>query len=462
MSNELHDIPVFKTFIYNNRYYLYDTSSNQLLSITEDHYIELNKLKHDGITNYRDNVISRNVKGAADDILWLIEKGLLQPNNITQIEHSETKYIYHYLKNGVNYITLQVTKDCNFSCRYCVYASSSGIDRNHEKIYMTKNHIKKAIDFLYDHSRDARYVRISFYGGEPLLNFEGIRDAVNYSKRRFVSKNVKYNMTSNGSLLSDDIVDFLVENNFDLAISLDGPAEIQNKHRKFMSNGENTFSIVYSKVLRIKERYPNYFSKNVSFSPVMFHDESTDDVYKFFSKICEDTTKVNLAEANLQGIDYTLTQHLNINQINNINDNDIIEILTEQFLDKSVIPSIWHHNGPCVPGMNRLFINVIGDFYPCEKLVESNSFKIGSLESGFDYERIKEFMNIGRLSDHECKRCWAKRFCKMCISNCYDYEKHCISRNQKLTQCKTVESTTLWYLKYYIDTKLSHKEKTDL
>ena len=88
------------------------------------------------------------------------------------------------------------------------------------------------------------------------------------------------------------------------------------------------------------------------------------------------------------------------------------------FNDKSYISEIWHHDGPCVPGMKKLFIDVNGDFYTCEKFVEDKKSSIGNLSHGFDLKKIEEYLNIGVLTENECKSCWASRFCNICALSC--------------------------------------------
>ena len=117
---------------------------------------------------------------------------------------------------------------------------------------------------------------------------------------------------------------------------------------------------------------------------------------------------------------------------------------------KEIIPNVWHHNGQCVPGVRRLFIDIFGNFYPCEKVIEKKSLQIGNLEKGFNKKRISNMLNIGKLTGTECKRCWAIRFCDMCVSSCYDVNCDKITKLQKTYYCKLQREKALDFFKNYI------------
>lgn len=252
---------IFKQFIFNNRFYFYEPYYNGLFEISDEIYSELLKLSKIGIIDYRK---SQKKSNNYDSIITLINKGLIRESFISKIEHHYTNYLDTLLQRCINDITLQVTRNCNFSCRYCSFTNNKEIQRNHEKKNMSIKIAKKCVDFLYNHSFDTNKVNISFYGGEPLINYKLIYEIVKYSNAKFHSKKIDYSMTINGSLLTKEIIYFLIENNFKLSISIDGPKEIQNFHRKYSTNGGDTFDIVYSNIMLIKEINDDFFS-------TMFH-----------------------------------------------------------------------------------------------------------------------------------------------------------------------------------------------
>jgi uncharacterized protein len=451
------DIPIIKTFIHNGKYFLYDTYSNRLFGISKDQYIEVSDLQEVGIEEYISK--SKNTNQYRD-VIMLIDKGLLKQAFIDEIRHPETDYVEYLVERCINDLTLQVTRNCNFSCRYCLYASEGKVERTHEAKNMSYETAIDCINFLYNHSLDANEVIIAFYGGEPLLNFNLIKDCVEYANKLFHTKNVKYVMTINGSLLNDIIREFLIRNEFNLTISLDGPEDIQNQHRKFLHRGDSTFDIVFSNILKLREENNSYFNNNVHFLPVLFDDESYYSMMEFFRKLDVEESKVNPTYAALRGIDYIAsnavrydTDPASIEEAKRIVNKTNEDTLRQAYSNKSSITEKWHHGGPCVPAAKRLFADIHGKFYPCEKIVEHENFAIGDIKNGLDINRIIEFMNIGELTKEDCKACWAMRFCNICISSCNDFESNVISAEQKKVVCAQHKRNALSFLKREIETQ---------
>lgn len=253
-----------KAFIHcfstNNNYYVYDVNTNSILRINKEIYIKLNE--HTDIETLLD-----------ENIVYMREQGFLRGNNpLIKIEHPLTDTLKSQLENNVELLILQVTQNCNFRCGYCVY-SGSYVNRVHTNKRMSLETAKRAVDFYYDHCKNAKSVQIGFYGGEPLLEIEMIKEIVEYSKVLFRGKDLTFNMTTNASLLDEDKIDFLATNDFNLTISLDGPEEVQNSGRKFAGSLKGTYQKVIDNISKIEERHPNYI-KNVSFNAVLGTDNN--------------------------------------------------------------------------------------------------------------------------------------------------------------------------------------------
>lgn len=451
MITEKQNIPVIKTFVAGGCYYLYDTYTNRLINIQKEHYIELGWLQKIGIAEYKAlNLCDKAYK----DIIVLMNKGFLKPPQIKKIQHAETKYVKYLVDRCINDLTLQVTRDCNFSCRYCLFAVNNQVERAHEKKHMTWDIAKRAIDYMYLHSQDMQEVQLSFYGGEPLMNFPIIKKAVQYAEKVFKLKSVNYNMTINGSLLNESIVRFLAKNRFHLTISLDGTREIQNSHRKFLATGNDTFDVVYSNILFVKNNYPDYFKNYITFNPVLFKDENIDNAYCVFKELGISVEKVFFKYANLSGIDY-----INSGVFSKPSDSETITFYREKetqplasaLENKSTIPCIWHHGGPCIPGVKCLFVDINGVFYPCEKIIENGALSIGNLDTGINIEKVTKFINIGKLTENDCNKCWAIRFCDICISSCVDVDSNEISAVRKAAACEQQRKKALDYIKQQVN-----------
>lgn len=380
MSYNSKDIPIFKTFACDNNYYIYDTFSNYIFEVTSAQFAELSLLKKIGIQNF---IQLNKEEKAYKDILCLFDKGLLKSNFISCIKHSESDYVEYLLKRQINDLSFQVTRNCNFNCRYCLYNNTHNFERQHEAANMTWSVAQKSIEYLYSHSCDSKSIGISFYGGEPLMNFELIKQIVDYCRKLFYSKRISFRMTTNASLFTDEIINYVINNEFNIAISFDGPERIQNKHRRFGTNGNDTYGTVRKIIDRIQKINMDYFNNHISFIAVAFDDENREDVISYFEDIGIDTKKVLIEEAGLSGIDYIPNIFKN-NSEKTLNKNLLFDSI---YSDKKTIPTTWHHNGPCIPGIKRLFVDISGKLYPCEKIVEHDCLSIGNIYSGIDIQK---------------------------------------------------------------------------
>lgn len=451
-TNHINDIPVFKVFQKNGHYYLYDTYTNYILSVTKEHYKELCLLQKTGMANYLDSKICNDAK---TDIILLLKKGMLRCNFIEKIEHPLTTFVPLLATSCLNEIIFQVTQDCNFNCRYCSFATNNGFDHIHNKNEMTWEIAKKSLDYLYDHSYNSHEISIYFYGGEPLLNFKLIKEIVRYSKEIFKIKNVKYSMTINGSILTEEMASFFIKNDFHIAISFDGDKTTQNKHRKFAKTGEGTYQAVCQNVEMLRQMDEIYFQRQVVVMPVVFDDEDFNNVRNFFFSIgIKNITPLNV---NLRGIDYkhNISAFVMGSRLSPKKDgegiNDISADFDKVYRNKTKINSIWHHNGPCVAGITRLFVDIYGRFYPCEKACENDAVLIGNVNEGLKHEKIAALLNIGNLSVNRCKSCWAMRFCNLCVEQCYDYEKSEINDSTKELFCNAQKQNILDYFYDYLN-----------
>lgn len=443
------DIPVAKIFIYSGDYYLYDTYNNHLLQISKEHYIELSILFKQGINEY---LCSCRRTQPYKDIVSLMYRGYLRKPWIEHIEHPETLIVESIISRGMQHLTLQVTQDCNFKCRYCHYTRDTSIERTHNKTQMDWEVAKKSIDFMWEHSKDSSQICFGFYGGEPLLNFNLIRECTEYIEKKFETKNISCNITTNGSVLTNEIIKYMAEKNFTVSVSLDGPPHIQNYNRKFYENGKDTFDVVWNNVQRMKEVNLEWFNKKVYFHPVYLAHENATEIMKFYSTNSISPKKVLLYRANLDGIDYiSINTEVQLPNEKNEIANPIFRDFEKQFKSKSIINNRWHHNGPCVPGGRKIFVDVNGNIFPCEKLNSSMANSIGDIDNGINIDIVKKLMNIGKMTEAQCKRCFAMRFCSICVQKCYNPEKGCIDLEQKEEQCNKIKNKAINQLKQYIE-----------
>lgn len=439
------NIPVIHCFQCNGRYYIYDANSNSIFEVSKSIYKDSHILLKIGtdkfLLDYKDS-----------DINYLFHKGYLRCPEPMIIRHPHYELIESLLDNRISHIVLQVTKECNFKCRYCSYAGTGDFERKHQSIKMTVEVAQKAIDYLYEHSGNSDKINICFYGGEPLLNWELVKYVLEYGQKLFASKQLQFHMTTNASLLNDEVLKVLQNSNVNLLVSLDGPKQIQDRHRLFLANGAGTYDIVMKNIKHIMHNYSMYFSSHVAFNPVMLHPNEENTIMNFFlDELGVSAKKIRVHNADLSGLDY-------------VNDYDKVEyskgtnIMDDEFennisviKEKSPLRSPWQHNGPCIPGVDRLFVSCEGLFFPCEKIPEISCVGIGNVHDGICIQKVQELASIGQLTTEECAGCWAKRFCRICLAKCIDFKNNCISRDLKMIECKKTRQRAEFFLKKYVE-----------
>lgn len=430
--------------------YLYDVNTNAIVRVASQLYEYLSS----GI----------EIPSSDVDILKKIETlrnaGMLSANRWEKIEHPATQVLKEYLDGSVGMLTLQVTQQCNLRCKYCPY-SGNYYNRKHVNANMNIETAKKAVDFYIRHAYDKHELNIGFYGGEPLIQFDLIKDVVDYAYRQGEGKKVNFHITTNATLLDLEKISFLVKNKFATTISLDGPRELHDKNRRNV-DGEGSFDRVIETIEVIQKNFPEYV-RDIMFNCVIdgqcdygcLNDFFTNyntikDIHTIFSNIAEQGVKdkkLLLSNEDYDNVYQYEVFKLLLNKCNMISEKEVSTIVKAYYEEVRlklkrrnlgyVDNNIGHPSGPCIPGVNKLFINIYGDFYPCEKVSETiKEVVIGNVESGFDFERIEEILNVGKSTQEECINCWCSRFCYLCIL--FSEERNSLSAAKRISHCNSV------------------------
>lgn len=447
---------VFKGIKTPRRCYIYDRGRNAILSVSDSEYEELEQMRKGLLKEEDSRVLEKYQK-----------EGFLCPNTVTKIEHSCSGVVGHYLKNHVEKLTLQVTQRCNLRCEYCIYSGNYD-NRKHSDFDMSFETAKKAIDLYLRSSGEMEKYSVAFYGGEPLLNFKLIKQCVEYVKSRTAGKVASFAMTTNATLLNDEIVDYLQSENFEIMVSLDGSKKEHDEHRKFQ-NGKGSFDLIQKNLRRIKERYPEFFSK-IIYNSVINPDNDYQNIKTYFetdellnsaeilTNIVEaenPVEKVRMSEDYIK-IDKYDQLKLYLFMLGKLEVKDVSKLVLvrakrinekyRQIIKKSEIGSRCHHNGPCIPGTRRLFVNVQGDLFPCERVSETSPImRLGNVEEGFDEEKVRMLLNSGKVTEDLCKKCWALLHCNQCIRNADGKDR--LSRELKMKYCPSSQRQAYFSLK---------------
>lgn len=453
--------PLVKLFETRGKYYLFDTNKNSILNINKEQYKAFEKYMETGDRSYINS----------QEIDTFIQDGFLSNNRVREIVSPYDELLGHYLENNVEMLTLQLTQQCNFRCEYCVY-SGSYTNRTHSSKRMELSTALKTIDFCISHSKNNKRLCIDFYGGEPLLEFDLLKTCVEYAKEKGEGKEIDFYVTTNGYYLNDEILDFLYKHRVMLTISLDGPEEIHDKHRRLALNNKGTYKKVYENIATLRKKYKDYISL-VSFSTVVDKTNDFETIDNFF-KNDEIAERINIIAApitdtnckvSLDTSDKFYTQreyevfrelYYSIKKRKKKTGSAIVSqtyseiaTLSKRLTSKAGLPEKAHPSGPCIAGTKRLFVSVDGYFYPCEKCSESSELmKIGHIDTGFDIEKVRELMNIGKVNDNACKNCWAFSYCFMCAA-IIDSSEGKFSIESKKQVCKEIKESTEEQLKNY-------------
>jgi len=470
--------PFIKKFTVDGSFYIYDVNSNRIFNVDKLTYDVINDvyLKTDKvITKFRKTYPEDVIKNKLDELKKLIDKNSYFThntlNNNLKLEFSIGE-IKELLDNKVKSIALGVTEDCNMRCRYCIYSGKIGYKRSHSKKFMDFDTAQKSIDFFFEHNKKVTdKIGISFYGGEPLLNFKLIKDCVNYSraKNTKLDRKLIFSITTNGTLLDDEIIDFIVKEKIALAISIDGPKEIHDCNRVF-KNGKGSFDIVYKNIKKIKNIYPDYYNTYISFISVIAPPFDLLSRERFFNQDIFRNRDIRVGLVNFPDISLyddippqQWNQYLKERRIilTKYIDSIIHRKKTSYFAYKvfnNTLAGICNRSKGsfyckevvfriCVPGAFKPFIDVEGNIYVCEKL---DTIQIGNIKEGFNLaiiERlIKDYFN---LCKHLCTNCWAIRFCTHCYASALS--KNYIDEENKIINCKLTKRSYANYLRLYTE-----------
>ncbi len=452
-----NDKPLIHLFKTHGCYYVYDVNKNYIITTTKQAWDMLQKMLSQTIT---EKECSAEEKEALKEINKLKKQGLLSAKRIIEVQHGATELLPYILNNRISTMTLQVTQQCNLRCEYCIY-SGAYENRHHSNKKMSIETAKKAIDFALSRSKDTNEFHLGFYGGEPLLEFQFVKTCMEYTLERGQGKEITFGLTTNGTILTEEIMDYFAEHKVQMLISLDGPYEIHNKNRRFAANNIGTFDAIIKNIEILKMRHPEYSNK-IMFNAVLDPEDGfkcTNEFFTTFEAIkdsyCKGGTYSTINLKDDKEVDFNVDYYKEIQyeyfkfflfadkRLDSKYTSKLVtdyytytkEMLYKNRYISESLSDMEHHSGPCLPGIKKLFIDVDGNIYPCEKVNEqSEALKMGHIDSGIDIAKVSNIINVGRLTKESCINCWAFRYCKICAVAADDGTK--LSKEAKLKHCE--------------------------
>lgn len=399
----------------------------------------------------------------------------LKPSNLKQ-EKLKADYLNSYgLKKGIDFnksldcrlnkkiienslantlqIIFEVTEKCNLSCEYCAYGDLYKEGSKRESKDMPLNYAIKLLDYLFKlmssnkNKSVGKKTAFSFYGGEPLLNIKFISEVIKHVKASGIKSIIPmYTMTTNALLLKKNI-DFLVENDFHILISLDGNKK--NNSYRIYKNKKEAFNEIIENIDFVFSHYPKFFKNNVEFNSVLHNRNSVNEIFNFIHK--KYNKKPTIGELNTSGIIEEKKEDFwnkYKNAIESLNQSEDYRFIREELFTSSPdinIVSRFIHNytnnnykiykelfeiydknnylptGTCIPFSRKIFLTASGEILPCERISHDFSFgKINEKEVIINYEgeivnKINKIYDI--LVNKFCSKCYNVDRCQQCIFN---------------------------------------------
>lgn len=465
--------PLAKLFRTSKRAYIYDTGTNKIMGCDEFVFELLHDLYSLGVEtafqSFREKHGEDVLLHAAESIKKAIEKqNILKFKKAEKFKLTGDKYdIDALIREHLEMIILEVTERCNLRCGYCI--------QEHGTNDMDPDVMKKAILYLKTHSPKNERVGIVLYGGEPVLCFSSISGCVEYAKQLFRDKGLDFSVTTNGTLVTPEIARFFKKNDFLVLVSIDGPAQIHQRFRKY-KNGRGSYENAVRGLRYLVEAYGDSAEEKLKLSMVYtppYSSSKLDEIDNFWEE--NNWMPANLGATITYPVDGSIPPEFFLKDRKS-EDKTLMEWAFDKFrkrynnggksgplVDSAIEPSLnmfmqrplynepeksINLNGCCVPGARRLYVTADGSFKVCER-IDSTAVSVGNVFSGLDMEALKtNYVNqYMEASFPECSTCWAARLCNSCFRDAF--KDGVFDLRKKRRNCLPIMISKETYLEYF-------------
>lgn len=371
----------------------------------------------------REDVTAEDVKLCIEDISALEKMGKLFTPDTFEADATRFK---ERSGNIIKALCLHVAHTCNLNCAYC-FASQGNY--HGDRAVMSFEVGKRALDFLVENSGNRTNLEVDFFGGEPLMNWQVVKDLVMYARsiEKEKGKNFRFTLTTNGVLVDDDVIEFANKEMHNVVLSLDGRKEIHDAVRVDYAGNGSWERIVpkFQKFVEARGDREYYMRGTFTHANPDFTKDINEMLRLGFNKlsmepvVCAPDDAAALTQEDLPVV---LEQY---------------EILAKDMLEKEKEgkPYTFYHymidlkGGPCIykrisgcgSGTEYMAVTPWGDLYPCHQFVGDEKFLLGNVFDGVTNNDIREeFRSCNVYVRPECKDCWAKLYCSGgCAANAY-------------------------------------------
>ena len=383
--------------------------------------------------NSADEIISKlkssynedEIRECISEVKELVEDGQLFTEDIYEpfVEKFKEKR-----QTVVKALCLHIAHDCNLACKYCFAEEGEYHGR---RALMSFEVGKKALDFLVANSGNRVNLEVDFFGGEPLMNWDVVKQLVAYGRslEKPNNKKFRFTLTTNGVLLNDEVMEFVNKEMSNVVLSLDGRKEVNDRMRPFRT-GKGSYDLIVPKFQKLAEsrNQTNYYIRgtftrnNLDFSEDVKH--FADLGFKQMSiepVVGPEEDPYSIREQDLPQImeEYDKLALEYIDRYKKGNGFNFFHFM----IDLTQGPCVYKRLSGCGSGTEYLAVTPWGDFYPCHQFVGNEDFLMGNVDEGIiKPEIVKEFGNCNVYSKEKCKNCFAKFYCSGgCAANSYNF-----------------------------------------
>lgn len=328
----------------------------------------------------------------------------------------------------VKALCLHIAHDCNLACRYCFAGEG---EYKGDRSLMSFEVGKKALDFLVRNSGSRRNLEVDFFGGEPLLNFEVVKQLVAYGREleKQTNKHFRFTLTTNGVLLNDDVIEFANREMDNIVLSIDGRREVHDHMRPF-KNGTGSYDLILDKFKKVAKsrNQTKYYVRGT------FTQYNLDFVKDVLSLADEGFEQISVEPVVAGPEEPYAIREEDLPAICQGYDELAKEMLQRRregrgfnffhyMIDLSGGPCVYKRLSGCGSGTEYLAVTPWGDLYPCHQFVGEEQFLLGNVEEGITNMDMRDtFKMCNVYAKEECRNCFAKFYCSGgCAANAY----HC-------------------------------------
>ncbi|MBR1866408.1 MAG: thioether cross-link-forming SCIFF peptide maturase [Lachnospiraceae bacterium] len=364
------------------------------------------------------------IQEACEELAILEEQGQL----FTEDVYKDAIVDFKKRKTVVKALCLHIAHDCNLACKYCFAGEG---EYHGDRSLMSYEVGKKALDFLIANSGNRVNLEVDFFGGEPLMNFQVVKDLVAYgrSREQECNKRFRFTLTTNGVLLNDEVMEFANREMANVVLSIDGRREVHDRMRP-TRNGKGSYDLILDKFKKMAEsrNQTNYYVRgtfthyNLDFSEDVLHladlgfrqisaepvvatedapyairEEDLPQLFEEYDRLAKQMVEREKAGQGFQFFHF--------------------------MIDLTGGPCLYKRLSGCGSGTEYLAVTPWGDLYPCHQFVGMEDFRLGNVDTGITKtEVVDEFKLCNVYAKDKCRDCFARFYCSGgCAANSYNF-----------------------------------------